>query len=244
MSAPALSPTTGSPASDGGDLVLWRATIPLLTRHARLLAQDAHALHRLVLTAYPAHADTRATHDVLWRADTRGNTLDLTVQAAHAPDPDRVAADRGWRTDWLLTDPRPLTGMLNRLTEGAPVQFQIRANPSKAQFRTRDTRRGRDRGVRTPITDPADQLAWLTQRLSPGLTVGTDGLTGAPAIAVTDPGSVRGRKPNGEHITYRAADFQGLATVTDPTVLTDLIRSGIGRGRPYGLGLLQVLPLA
>ncbi len=36
--------------------------------------------------------------------------------------------------------------------------------------------------------------------------------------------------------------YDGTATVTDPTALTQAVLTGIGRGKPYGAGLLSLAP--
>ncbi|MFE2601026.1 type I-E CRISPR-associated protein Cas6/Cse3/CasE [Streptomyces sp. NPDC059396] len=40
----------------------------------------------------------------------------------------------------------------------------------------------------------------------------------------------------------RLTQFEGTATISEPTLLATAIREGIGRGKAYGAGLLTLIP--
>ncbi|WP_309141753.1 type I-E CRISPR-associated protein Cas6/Cse3/CasE [Streptomyces griseicoloratus] len=57
-----------------------------------------------------------------------------------------------------------------------------------------------------------------------------------------DPARPRGK--DAKPIRHSLIRYDGTAAVTDPTVLTRALLTGIGRAKPYGAGLLSLAPAA
>jgi CRISPR system Cascade subunit CasE len=124
------------------------------------------------------------------------------------------------RTDYGIraTD---LTGLIPYLTPGATVHVRVDVNAVRCQNGT---------GRRIPVPD--DDLAeWLAARLAPSL----DRLTLLDARTTV---SRTGTTP------LRIAHITASTRIHDTGALLEQIRTGVGRARAYGCGLLSVLPAA
>ncbi|MFF4534267.1 type I-E CRISPR-associated protein Cas6/Cse3/CasE [Streptomyces sp. NPDC001407] len=222
---------------------------------ARTLTASPQRLHAAIATSFPpAPPGTEAAHRVLWRLDesrTPYRQATLLIVSPTPPDLTHVIEQAGWprlatpgNPGW---DTRPYTRLLDALRPAMRLHFRLTAYP------TRSTCRRGQRGHRTPLTTPADQLRWLLDRApDAGFTI--------PALPhITHPqhpdhhqvtvlGTQRldfarqeGDRP-GARVRIRAVTYEGHLDVTDPTALAHTLTRGLGRGRAYGCGLLTLAP--
>jgi len=56
--------------------------------------------------------------------------------------------------------------------------------------------------------------------------------------------SVQTFKKDGQTVTHGSATLKGELLVTDREQFNQSFRQGIGRGRAFGFGLLQIVPLS
>jgi CRISPR system Cascade subunit CasE len=183
---------------------------------------DAQRLHQRVMTV----VDPAPGERVLYRPDVEPTgTVVITIQSSREPNPAR------W-PDHFLLDWRaiPAAAGLARLVEQhAELRFRLRANPTK-----RIDRRQADplAGKRVSLRDPEEQLGWLHRKLeAAGAAV--------QMATITDGGVLRGER-EGAHVRYEVVRFDGVLRVLDPGTLETSVRSGIGVGKGYGLGLLSL----
>jgi CRISPR system Cascade subunit CasE len=170
------------------------------------------------------------------RVDLGEDLLTIITQSRVQPDWDRLARAA------LRGRPR-LRQVEHQIETGQQYTFRTIVHP------TRDSgprRRRRD------LTDPKDVLAWFMDRLQP---------EGEPAFS-TDGRRVRriGADARTEHLDVRLlpavqemrdrpgqrlarSEIHGVLTVTDPPAFADVLRSGFGRSRSLGCGLVLVEPL-
>jgi CRISPR system Cascade subunit CasE len=114
-----------------------------------------------------------------------------------------------------------LSGLATHLTAGTAVRFRLDINAVRCQAGTHR---------RTPVPD-ADLPQWAAARLHPALT----------AVTLLDqPVTVR----RTDNSPLRVAHLTGTARINDPDALLGLIRSGVGRAKAYGCGLLSVVPMS
>ncbi len=120
------------------------------------------------------------------------------------------------------------------------VRYRITANPVKQLPRGHsDPDRGRP-GQRIALHGaPAE--TWWQQR------AGNAGLTLYTAIMIPQQDLVGNHEDHGgepgSRIRHAAAQYDGTATIHDVYATREAIRNGIGRGKPYGCGLLTLIPI-
>lgn len=204
---------------------------------------DPQFLHKMVMSGFygwvaAGEPNPRAQLRVLHaaRVDLAADLLTIVVQSRVQPDWDRLARAA------LRARPRTVQ-----------VEYAIETG-QRYSFRTviHPTRDAGPRRRRRDLTDPKDVLAWFLDRLQP---------EGEPAFS-TDGRRVRriGADARTEHLDVRVlpavqemrdrpgqrltrSEITGVLTVTDPDAFADVLRSGLGRSRSLGCGLVLVEPL-
>jgi CRISPR system Cascade subunit CasE len=217
---------------------------------------DCYSMHRTVMSAFPdvagAEADARSRLGVLYRLETDRSAGNPRLYVQSLVEPDWT----GLPAEYLSPGPEnPATRSLDeayaRLKVGTRLAFTLTANPAKKVGTTTKAERlagKKDNGRRTPIVGVENQIAWLKAKAeSAGFEVveGGEG-PNLPEVIVTREASVRGRGSGGqeESIALNAVVFQGMLRVTDAERFQGALRSGIGAGKAYGMGLLTIALLA
>lgn len=195
-----------------------------------LLASDSQETHAFTMKSVP-HDNTehraRAQSNLLWRMDIIKGCPTLTVQS------DDPATDFSkWDAAPGVVNIQTVDDVLGRLGDrtsvGSQVRFMIRANP---------VRRNSGSNRRVPITDEQEMLDWMIRSLSPALEVEREEHSGLPELML-DREPVVKVEPRG--IFFNSASFWGSARITDAERFQTMVAEGVGRGRAFGLGLLQV----
>ncbi|MFP8940687.1 type I-E CRISPR-associated protein Cas6/Cse3/CasE [Streptomyces fenghuangensis] len=191
-------------------------------------------LHRRLMSLFPdgAGPDPRARFGVLFRTEDTPAGLHLLLQSNHEPDLDRLPA--GYSTTALT---RPLDPLLDALRPGLTIRYRCVANAVRKPGAT--TRALYNLPAVVPLTGPAADEWWLRQTDTAGLK---------PLSLHSQPlDTVHGRR--GTHgaaaqqrVRHARTRFDGTAAITDPDQLRAKIIDGIGRGKPYGCGLLSIAP--
>ncbi|MER6145875.1 type I-E CRISPR-associated protein Cas6/Cse3/CasE [Streptomyces sparsogenes] len=204
--------------------------------------RDAAELHRTLMNLAPdgLGESARKQASLLFRLeeDERGSTL--LVQAA-------VPIDlTGLPTGYGDGEVKDLSPMFKALRAGMPVRYRIAANPAKRERlpleNTGDpsqtsTSQHRKRGRILPLVGAEADQWWTRRAAAAGLEVRT--LMPTPLGSAKGRTGDTGRKRTMRHQLIR---YDGTATVTDPHALADAVINGIGRGKPYGAGLLSLAP--
>ena len=210
---------------------LWLTRLTLRLSHPQVLRDlaDVTQLHRSVMNLFPDELgpSPRQAAGVLFRVEDQGEGVRVLIQSALQPDlkqlPDHYADAATLK----------LKGLLDALTAGTHVRYRITANPSK-QLPRGHTGPGRP-GQRIALRGGEVDQWWETRARQAGLTLHTT--TTLPQLDLTD--GIR-RKASMRHA---AARFEGTATIHDTTALHTAVLHGIGRSKPYGCGLLSLIPL-
>ena len=197
------------------------------------LARDAQRIHSMLMAALPAHsADARERAGLIWRLDAEGNGHRLLVQTTAEDFGAAVlTTSAGIRQALGMTD---VSDHLNDVESGDIVRFRLRANPVRWVGR-RD-----GGGKRAGLRDHGEITDWLARRLAGAATPAIEPFSGAADVAVFDETPVI-VKPRGA--VFTCVDLHGTLVVDDATRLTELVASGVGRGKAFGMGLLQVHPV-
>ncbi|WP_051828692.1 type I-E CRISPR-associated protein Cas6/Cse3/CasE [Streptomyces bicolor] len=206
---------------------------------------DTVSLHKTVMLLAPDDLGEHPRHKagLLFRLEdaTDDAPPTLLIQSHQPPDLTRLPQDYG------TAETRALHPMFQALAPGRAVRYRITANASAVRralddHQPVDNRRGRQ--VVALYGD--DAMAWWQRRAHQA------GL----ALTTTDTTPARFRRPRKRpHPTTEAGEadhapgplhvltrFDGLATITEADRLRHAVLTGIGRGKPYGAGLLSLLP--
>lgn len=115
-------------------------------------------------------------------------------------------------------------------------RFSVRINPT---VRSRDASNPRKSGKIRAVTSNDDIRSWFEKRSSRwGFEADPFRIEIGPRRVVTFP-----HKKDGQ-ITLFQVDLSGVLKVTDRTAFTRAFYSGIGRGKAFGCGLLQIVPVS
>ncbi|MEU0127848.1 type I-E CRISPR-associated protein Cas6/Cse3/CasE [Streptomyces sp. NPDC006289] len=189
--------------------------------------RDATEMHRTVMRMVPDGLgdSPRSQVGLLYRLDETDTTSTLLVQANRL-DPDRLPAGYG------QADIKSLTPMFTALRKGLAVRYRIVLNPAKRERLPLEAKGKRGRIVPLSGAD-ADQW-WLRRAAEAGLQV--------HILTPTNMPPVRTRRRDADGMRHSLIRYDGTATVTDPDALHEAVLTGIGRGKPYGAGLLSLAP--
>ncbi|MGW1293693.1 type I-E CRISPR-associated protein Cas6/Cse3/CasE [Streptomyces sp. NPDC002533] len=189
--------------------------------------RDATEMHRTMMRMVPdgLGESPRSQAGLLYRLDETDTISTILVQANRL-DPACLPAGYG------QADIKSLTPLLIALRKGLAVRYRIVLNPVKRERLPLQARGKRGRIVPLSGAD-ADQW-WLRRAAESGLQV--------RVLTPTSMPPVRPRRQGAGGMRHSLIRYDGTATVTDPDALHEAVLAGIGRGKPYGAGLLSLAP--
>ncbi len=187
---------------------------------------DTYSLHRVVYSLFP---DVRSEHE-----------KQSHIQSGI------VYADQGGdfhgRKVLIVSDRQPLAQVDDQHGEvickpiaesflGYPrYRFKVQVNP---------VRKDKQSGKRVAVKGRADTASWFMQR-----AVKSWGFAVDPQTLQVDTIEVLQFKDKiGRLVTLGKAHIQGQLTVTDLQQFHNSFKNGIGKGRAFGCGLLQIVPI-
>ncbi|MDT0392368.1 type I-E CRISPR-associated protein Cas6/Cse3/CasE [Streptomyces dubilierae] len=191
--------------------------------------RDATQMHRTVMRMVPDNLGNapRQQAGLLYRLEETDTSSILLVQAATL-DPARLPTGYG------QADVKSLAPMFTALRKGLGVRYRIVLNPAKRERLSLEEKGKRGRIVPLSGAD-ADQW-WLRRAAEAGLDL--------HVLTPTSMEPARPRTSNASGMRHSLLRYDGTATVTDPDALKEAVIHGIGRGKPYGAGLLSLAPAA
>ena len=189
--------------------------------------RDATQMHRTVMRMVPDNLGDapRQQAGLLYRLEETDTSSTLLVQAATL-DPARLPTGYG------QADVKSLAPMFTALRKGLGVRYRIVLNPAKRERLSLEEKGKRGRIV--PLSGAEADQWWLRRAAEAGIN-----------LHVLTPTSMEPARPRGRdalRMRHSLLRYDGTATVTDPDALEDAVMNGIGRGKPYGAGLLSLAP--
>lgn len=187
---------------------------------------DAYSLHRVV---YSLFADVRSAHEKqshiqsgIVYADQGGDFHGRKILIVSDREPmDRVEGQYGDVISKRMAD---------SFLEHSTYRFNVQVNP---------VRKDKQTGKRVAIKGRSATAEWFIDRApkSWGFEVDPQHLQ-IDSIEVLQFGGKDQRS-----ITLGKAHIQGQLRVTDPLQFQNSFKNGIGKGRAFGCGLLQIVPI-
>ncbi|MFJ4713567.1 type I-E CRISPR-associated protein Cas6/Cse3/CasE [Streptomyces sp. NPDC088785] len=189
--------------------------------------RDATQMHRTVMRLVPDDLGDapRQKTGMLYRLEESDTSSTLLVQAASL-DPARLP--RGYGN----AEVKSLAPMFTALRKGLGVRYRIDVNPCKRERLPLQQKGQRGRVI--PLAGPDADQWWTRRAAEAGLDL--------HVLTPTSLEPVRSRGPNASQMRHTLLRYDGTATVTDPDALCEAVTNGIGRGKPYGAGLLTLAP--
>ncbi|MDL4770746.1 type I-E CRISPR-associated protein Cas6/Cse3/CasE [Actinomadura xylanilytica] len=208
---------------------LWITQIAPDPRHRAVHGdlRDVVKLHQRIMSLFPDDLGPEARRQAaaLFRLEEQPAGFTILVQSTIEPAlqhlPDAYGAART----------KNLTPLLDGLREGANVHYRITANATRKLGK--NTTAGRPKQV-VPLNGADADQWWQRQADTAGLVLHS--MYSSPL------GQVTGKRGDNTRLTHARTRFDGTATVTDPKMLLERIRTGIGRGKSFGCGLLTIAP--
>ena len=187
-------------------------------------------LHGAVESAFSGERRRR-----LWRLDRLGGKLYLLLLSEDLPDLTGIAEQFGPMDRPGSAETRDYTQLLERIRPGSVWQFRLTANPTKS---CTSAGRAETRGKVFAHCTVEYQEKWLLDRAEKhGFRLTPD------SFSVMASRWLRFAK-GGEHgrpVSLLSVTYEGVLQVTDENRFRDLLVSGLGRGKAYGLGLMTVM---
>lgn len=195
-----------------------------------LLGARQDASHALVWNLFSS--DPQVERDFLYREVDLGRYLIVSQREPDQQSPIWSVKSRPYAPE---------------LTAGQIYGFSLRANPTVAisqpgrarshradvimAAKTRARHEGRDFTAQDRVKAAKDWLMVREQRLGVRFVQGSDGVQVGriDQVAVT----TKGRQNK-----VTCVDYQGGLEVTDPALLTQALRQGVGRSKAFGMGLM------
>ncbi len=206
------------------DILAYASVLRLKREDVNALKiQDAYGLHKVV---YGLFADIRS------EAEKQGSAPSGIVYADKG-------GDFNTRLILMLSNRKPHQTPQFGKVQTTPIQsrflaheryaFEVTVNPGKRDNQT---------GKIVPIRGREAIAQWFMERApeSWGFRVNRDNLQ-------TDKISVQVFEKSGKTITHGSATLKGELAVIDRDRFRQSFIQGIGRGRAFGFGLLQIVPL-
>lgn len=190
------------------------------TFFGRRLIGNPFVIHQMVEAA--CDGDVRP----LYRLERTAGSSVILVQSNVMPNWDHEAVDQ---RAFLSIETRPLSW---KIEPGKRFVFRLAGNPTK---------REKDGGKRRAILEPEGQVAWLKRKMEDaGVSVERVNL-----VSSWTQKSYRGiPRQDRQHASHVGVMFEGAIVVQDTDKFTAILKSGVGQGKAYGLGLLSIIPVS
>jgi CRISPR system Cascade subunit CasE len=218
-------------------MTLWMTRLtPNLDHHDTLAdLADVTRLHRRLMSFFPDSLGTpaRSAAGLLFRVETAANSVRVLIQSSIQPDLSRLPHRYGH------AETTQLDGFLQQLTNGMTIRYRITANPSK-QLARGHSGPGHP-GQRVALRGAQAEAWWRKRADHVGLTLTNLVMLPHQDLVGRQTGQIS--KAGKGQIRHAAAQYDGTATIRDVDTVRSAISNGVGRGKPYGCGLLSVAPV-
>lgn len=187
---------------------------------------DMYSLHRVVYSLFP---DVRSEHE-----------KQSHIQSGI------VYADQGGdfhgRKVLIVSDRQPAAHVNGQYGDviSKPIDDSFLSYPRyRFKVQVNPVRKEKQTGKRVAVIGRNDIAQWFLHRASTSWGFDVDPQTlQIDSIVVQQCNDKEGRK-----ITLGKAHIQGMLTVSDPQQFRNSFKNGIGKGRAFGCGLLQIVPV-
>lgn len=199
---------------------------------ARIFPSNPYNWHQTVWSFFP----DRPTRDFLYRVDYNPRGLRLMIVSAERPVSPFSENCAVFKSRAV---PESFLGH-------SMYRFQIRVNPTK-RIKT-DARTGKrvEKGLRIPITQENELIAWLERKGKSGgfsLPAITEPDNPAYHLSVLPEARLNFQKKGHARAHHASVQFSGVLRVEDSVLFRQTFENGIGSAKSFGFGLLMLQPI-
>lgn len=189
-------------------------------------------LHATVMASFPV-MEKEGNERILWRIDTLDPSTYILVQSMIKPDFTHIVEQFGWSESDQKWDTVDYERFLLNIKNGDIRRFRIRANPTRSIMQ-KDGKSTRGKVCQHVTAN--QQLQWLIEKSKMcGFSVEGPELN----VNIVSRDTLKFKKKNNT-VTLAAAVFEGTLKVEDAKLFVDTIKSGLGRAKAYGFGMITV----
>jgi CRISPR system Cascade subunit CasE len=207
-------------------MYLSRLTLDPRHPQARRDLSSRYEMHRTLARAFAPDAQTQPVR-FLWRLEP---SLSFAPTAVLLVQSEALA-------DWSVMDALP--GYAQEIRANKAVDLERLIQPDgRYRFRLYANPTVTRQGKRFGLFKESDQLAWLERQAeNGGFALGACLVSGSERIEAR-------QGKGGGRIIVQTAMFEGILTALETASLALAVRTGLGHGKAWGLGLLSLAPIA
>lgn len=189
-------------------------------------------LHAAVMASFPS-MEKEGNDRILWRIDILGPSTYILVQSNIKPDFTHIVEQFGWPESDQKWDIVDYERFLSNIKNGDMRRFRIRANPTRSVMQ-KDGKSTRGKVCQHVTVD--QQLQWIVEKSKKcGFSIEGPGLN----VDISSRDTLKFKKKN-TTVSLAAAVFEGTLKIEDAKLFVDTIKSGLGRAKAYGFGMITV----
>lgn len=208
---------------------MYLSKIILDIRHpsVRQALRDANDMHRNLMSGFDIQSGdgtARANGQVLYRLFSKRDQIYLLVSSREKPDPKKLAV-RGFYTDTTLI--RDVSPLKKTFKMGMCFRFEVLVSPCKKEGGEQKNSK------RIYLNTPEARIEWLSRKAKQG---------GFEILYADEMGKrvdVQGRRGN-MMVKNSGVVFSGMLRITDADAFWESYTRGIGPGKAYGMGMLNL----
>lgn len=196
-------------------------------REARRDVSDPYEMHSTLCRAFAAGNEKCSPGTFLWRMENE-TSLEGYVKILIQSNAVANWTEINYK-EWFAKNPDPALDLnnllqLETLSVSKRLRFRLRANPCVSRNRKR-----------IGLFKNEEQSDWLKRK---GLAHGFE----VCALQISQEQMLKGYQRGKRSISIFSVLFDGILSVTEPSVFKKTVAGGIGHGKALGLGMLSVVP--
>jgi CRISPR system Cascade subunit CasE len=193
-------------------------------KKARSFMSNPQVAHAALKSCFPADEQK-----LLWRIDRLGHSVYVLVVSEAKPDFTHMSEQFGWLNNKGETI--EYDTLFARLKHGDRYKFKLRGNPV-----------ARTDGKARALIEDDECRGWLLrQAATHGFSLSDPDFFIAGREVMEFKKTDLNDKPY--NVTINAVTFEGVLTITDVEKFVDALKSGVGRAKTYGCGMLTIVKL-
>lgn len=199
-------------------MFLSRMKLDVSKRQTMFALNNPNIFHGIVEDSFPVRQRN------LWRLDILKGQYFLLILSPEKPDLSKAADQFGFPYDAVPWETKDYQSLLNRITSHSKWNFRLTANPTICQ-----------KGMINAHTTPKFQKKWLMDRAEKhGFSLDENDFEVMKSQWYSF-------KRNSKEVTLLGVTFEGILQVTNCDAFKEVLISGLGREKAYGMGLLTIV---
>ena len=211
---------------------MYLTKIVLNTGNSKVLdcIDNANKMHKLVMSGFGNSDSEEARKDlgILYRMTIKGNTCSLTIQSDSVPDYNHLIGTG------IIEYPqtKDMSRFIDSISNGQRLYLDILSEPYKKVPNVDANGVLTKNSRRKVLTNYDDKIEWFNKKISESCFID---------VADVEKSKIElyGRKATGRFI-YRPSQYKCMVRVKDKEDFLRMLHDGIGSGKSYGMGMIQI----